>query len=170
MKTNKKINWRAEFPQGLEEFTEKKKYASFLTAVKEDNSLLKGHEADLVELIADVASTDDLKEYLSKNLCKTSLLLGTPVMQEWFKANASVETDCWLAEKLQPALKHILKGQMGCATCNAFLLEVMPSLKDFYPLTISQVWAEIHIKNKTSKRHPSHREYLEDLYGRMISF
>ena len=170
MRTNKQINWAAEFPKGLGDFVEKGTYASFLSAVKADNNLLKGHEAELVELIADVASAEDLKEYVSKYLCKTCLLLGTPVMQEWLKSNTSVETDCWLAEKLQPALKHLLKGQMSCATCNTFLLEVMPTLKDIYPLTISQIWAEIHIKNKTSKRHPSHREYLEDLYGRMIKF
>lgn len=159
---------KENFPLSLEDFKQRKCcFASFVTSIEKDNSILIGNEKNLVELISTVAEDENLSKCNAHTLIRYCALLATPVMQEWLKEEASPARDIWLAEKLFPALDYVLKGTMTCNHVKTFLYEGFTEIAVFYPLTVNTILTEIRIRNRVSRKVSEERKKLEEFYNKL---
>lgn len=159
---------KRNFPLSLEDFKSSKSgFPNFVTSMEKDNDILIGNEKSLVELIFSVAEEENLSKSNAHTLVRYCALLATPIMQDWLKEGASPVKDVWLAEKLFPALKYILKGTMACNNVKKFLYESFTNVADIYPLTIKTIYTEINIRNKISKKVSEERQTLEEFYNKL---
>lgn len=157
-----------EFPLSLEDFKQRKCcFASFVTSIEKDNSILIGNEKKLVELVSSVAEEEKLSKCNAHTMVRCCALLATPVMQEWLKEGVSSGKDVWLAEKLFPALEYILRGTMTCSHVKKFLYESFANVADFYPLTVRTIHTEIRIRNGISNKVSEERKKLEEFYNKL---